>query len=499
MTDSVAVPSKHHTRQSKVWHLVDTLWGGTFAMRDAAKEYLPQEPAEDEAAYFNRLKRSVLTPYYPDVIKKLMGKILKKPVAVEDDVPEAVSRFLPDVDSNGTALNEFVRQVGIAALNHGVTYILVDSPNFQTREERTGQPITRQSEVRGELRPYAIHVKAPQVLGWKSEVTDGQKILTQVRILFETEEDGEDEFEQICVPRIHVWEIGLLRIYRLEERDGQKEWVLEQTLTVELDFIPLIAVYSEQTDFLTGCPPLMDVAHLNITHWQSDSDQRNILHVARVPMLFGSGLGDDERGDFQVQVGPNRMIRGPQGSKLEFVEHTGKGIDAGAKDLDTIAERIAKLGLNMLIRRQPGDVTATSRALDQSEADSPLGMFARQLEDKIGDMLNLFALYQGLGEKAGGSVNVFKDFSISQRDAEDLKALGDARSRGDISQKTYWDELRRRGVLHDEFSADDEIDLLELEFEQGQERMENEMQRMAQFENEDEDEDNGPGNNSESE
>jgi hypothetical protein len=82
----VAEPSAQWSEQISTWNLVDTLWGGTEAMRAAAKIYLPQEPAEEETAYFNRLARSVLTPMYPDTIKKLMGKIMRQPVILEDDV-----------------------------------------------------------------------------------------------------------------------------------------------------------------------------------------------------------------------------------------------------------------------------------------------------------------------------------------------------------------------------------------------------------------------------
>jgi hypothetical protein len=435
-------------------------------MRAAAKIYLPQEPAEEETAYFNRLARSVLTPMYPDTIKKLMGKIMRQPVILEDDVPAGVIRYMNDVDSMGTDINEWTMRIGIAALNHGVTFILVDSPSFVSTPEGE-KPPTQADVISGAMRPYAIHVKSPQVLGFKTVVKNGNVILTQVRIEIKTLEDtAEDEFTQEMVTRIHVWDIGRKRIYRLQkDSKGNEEWILEEDETVELSFIPLIPIYGHQLEFMVGQPPLLDVAHLNITHWQSDSDQRHILHVARVPLLFGSGLGDSERGDFQIQVGPNTMTRGPQGSDMKYVEHTGAGIEAGAADLDILESRIAKLGLNMVIRRQTGDVTATSRALDQAETDSPLGMFARHLEDRLEDMLDIFAELLSLGEDAGGSVSLFKDFTITARDADDVKALGEMRTRGDISQGTYWEEMKRRGLLADNFDPDKEIDLLDLEFQ----------------------------------
>lgn len=466
----VAKPSKHWAGQAPIWELGDTLFGGTRAMRAAARAYLPQEPAEPEAAYFNRVSRSVLSPFYPDAIRKLAAKPLKKPIILNEDVPAQVLELTEDVDAAGTDIDNFAKSVSEAALNHGVAFILVDSPDFAP--DGDSESLNRAQARALGVRPYAVLVRAPQVLGWKTAIEQGQVVLTQVRIKIVTQEDvadPQDEFSQEDVHRIHVWEIGRVRIYRLvKDADGNADWKLESDTTNQLTYIPLIPVYGSKVDFMLGEPPLLDVAYLNVAHWQSDSDQRNILHVARVPLLFGSGLGDEERGDFQIQVGPNTMTRGPQGSDMKFVEHSGKGIDAGRQDLETLEGRMAKLGLNMVIRRAPGDVTATSRALDQSEADSPLGMYARSLEQALNTMLDYFADFLGLGEDAGGTCTVFKDFSISMRDGEDIKALAAMRTAGDISQRTYWEELKRRGLLHDDFDAETEIDLLDLEYQDSQ-------------------------------
>ena len=244
--------------------------------------------------------------------------------------------------------------------------------------------------------------------------------------------------------------------------------MLEEDLTTDLDVIPLIPVYGKHVEFMIGTPPMIDIGYLNIAHWQSDSDQRHILHVARVPILFASGLGNDERSNFTLEVGPNSMTRGPQGSTLEYVEHSGHGIEAGANDLETLEQRMGKLGLNMVIKRQSGDTTATARTLDQSESDSPLAMFARHLESQLEVMLDLFGLFLNLGDDAGGSITLFKDFSITMRDGDDIKALDVARSRGDLSQLTYWDELKRRNLLSDDFDPEVEVDLLDLEYQDNQ-------------------------------
>jgi hypothetical protein len=54
------------------------------------------------------------------------------------------------------------------------------------------------------------------------------------------------------------------------------------------DYIPFVPLYGTRLAFMMGISPLRDVAYLNVKHWQSQSDQDTILHVARVPILaFG--------------------------------------------------------------------------------------------------------------------------------------------------------------------------------------------------------------------
>jgi hypothetical protein len=98
--------------------------------------------------------------------------------------------------------------------------------------------------------------------------------------------------------------------------------------------IPLLPVYINRTDFMRASPPLAKLAELNIAHWQSSSDQRNILHVARVPILFGAGV----RRRRQNAIGASEMVKfnSNPAAKLTYVEHTGAAIGAG--------ERIAKPG-----------------------------------------------------------------------------------------------------------------------------------------------------------
>ena len=109
---------------------------------------------------------------------------------------------------------------------------------------------------------------------------------------------------------------------------------------------------------MQATPPLMDLAWMNLAHWQSYSDQRSILRFVRIALLFVAGL-DDEEMEKPITIGANRTFRSKNpNAKMEYVEHTGKGVEAGQEDLNKIEGRMQTLGLRPYTSR-PGTVTAT--------------------------------------------------------------------------------------------------------------------------------------------
>lgn len=470
--NSVAEPIDEVKALTPFWQMIRDIRGGTASMRDAGRLYLPQEPAESESDYFNRLARSVFTNFYKKTINVLTGKPLRDPVVLEEDVPEDIREMMDNVDLAGNDLNVFARNVLQSAMDDGVTHILVDFPAVQQQLEGLfpDGSLTLEQERQQGVRPYAIHIKAPDLLGWKF-VTDvnGKKSLTQIRFREMVKiDDPQDEFAQQIRERIRVYEPNRVRIFEKVEEEGEAggedEYRKIADFTTTMDTIPLISFFTNRVAFMLGEPLLMDFAYLNIAHWQSDSDQRNITHVARVPILFGEGLGTEEDGpsSFTLEVGAGTFTRGPKGSDLKYVELQGGSIDAGQKDLDNLVERMEALAV-ALVTNQQRQMTATERVIDEMEHISDLGLIARELESALESMLDWFGRWLNKGEDAGGSVSVFKDFGIALAAEKDLEILRKDRDAGDLSLMTYWNEQKRRGLLSDDFDPEQEIDLLDLE------------------------------------
>lgn len=445
-----------HEKLMRLLDLPRTLMGGTIAMRAAGLKYLPKEPLEPGAAYDSRLARTFLFNAFRKTVKDMTGKVFQREVTLEDDVPPELVTFAEDIDLAGRHLNVFARDIFFDGMQSGINYILVEMPPKVTRDD--GKPATLQDEQAAGNRPYLVHIKAEDLIGIKSAVINGVVTLTQARIR-ETETIDVGPFAEAVVQQIRVLEPGIWQKWRQELKDGKPtdKWVLFDQGVTSLPVIPLVPVYINRCGFFRGEPPLEDLAQLNCAHWQSNSDQRNILHVARVPILYGAGFGDDAT----IAIGPNSITRSSiVDAKLTYVEHSGAAIGSGADDLKSLELQMQTQGLQLLVNA-PGQ-TATGEIRDDTKENSPLAMMAMALGDALEAAFGFMAQFRGLA--SGGSVDVNTDFGIGSGTGIDLTTLTTGMTAGKLSMQTWWDELKRRDILKDSF--DPEVEQQRLDDEQ---------------------------------
>ena len=289
-----------------------------------------------------------------------------------------------------------------------------------------------------------------QVLYWHAERINGVMMLTEIRI-WELLDEQAGWFSELPVMQVRVIKRDSFEVWRPQVVAENKPavWVAEETGPNTLGHIPVVPFYAKRTGYFTSRPPLIDLAELNVEHWQSSSDQRNILHVARVPLL--TVTSDDE--DFSLQVGASRALRLPTNSKAEFVETKGAAITAGRQDLLDIEERMRQIGAD-LISLNVGKMAATQASILDSRSQSKLGAMAQSLEDALN--LALYEWAQWIGADNGGTVEVFKDFGVDLTNAQDEAVLLNAANAGKLSNQTFYEELQRRGTLADTVSWEEE-------------------------------------------
>jgi len=446
---TVATPTDIVATAETARALPRALSGGTLAMRASGIAYLPQEMAESNKAYDIRLKRSFLFNGYAKTVRDMVGKVLGKPITFGDETPaeiaDPVTGWQLNIDLAGRDINSFARDVFTDAFD-GVSYILCDM------DAAIDGAVTRRDEITMGRRPWLVHIKARQVLGWRSEPINGVQTLIQFRFLEEASEpDG--EFAERAIRQVRVFtKISGFVSYQLwrQAKTTSAEWVLHEQGTTSLPDIAVVAVYTNRTGFFIGLPPLSDLAEVNLAHWQSQSDQRNILHVARVPILFGTGFPD---GGEPIEIGAARLIKvSDPAASLQYVEHSGGAIGSGRDDLKDLEFQMQVLGLELLTPK-PGGQSATGAVIDQAKMNAPLSVMAHGLEDALENALQFMANYANL--KTGGSVEINKDFNIglSSADANTIIAM---RTAGVISNATVIREMQRRQILRDDLDPEAE-------------------------------------------
>lgn len=449
MTNKVAEPSRNSAYGSAKIKKIRDLRGGVEAMRAAGEAYLPKEENEEQHDYDDRLKRSWLFPALDQAISDAADTVFRKEVSPGDDVPEQLIILEPNITNEGRNLNNFAFDVFEDGLEAGVSFILVDMP------AREGE-LTRQDQQALNIRPYWSLVRAEDVLGWKTSTVNNNTVLSQIRIL-ETafEDDTSNEFEQTEVAQVRVitrdMETGVVSVALYRKDDKGKDWVLFSEVFTGLDVITVVPFYTERSGFFTADPPFENLADLNIAHWQSASDQRNILHNVRVPKLFMKGMDADELGN-----SPNTAIiaTSPE-ADAKWLEHGGKAIDSGRQDLLDLEDRMHQVGLQ-IITRPVANTSATDSDNSRQKETTALGQWANNLKEALEQALQFSADYLNIED--GGSIEVNKDFRSATSSSAELQFLLNAVNTGQISQKTFLKESIRRGLLMDDMEVDKEIE-----------------------------------------
>lgn len=429
------------------WDIARVLLGGTRAIRGAGKAYLPQWPNEAPESYETRLKTSVLFPAFSRTISTLTGKPFSKPITLSDDVPPQIEEWADDIDLEGRNLDTFAAGLMEHALAYGLCGILVDYP------VKPDDVKTQADEKAVNLRPYFVHVKHDQLVGWVAAREHGSWVIKQLRLM-ECVEEPDGEFGTKEVKQIRMLEPGKWTTYR-RKGDNSDLWLIHETGMTSLDYVPFVPVYGDRTGFMTGKSPLIEMAFMNVEHWQSASDQRTILHVARVPVLTIIGIDDDK---FQLTLGASAAVKLPVGGDMKYVEHSGAAITAGQADLDKLEERMRQAGAELLVIK-PGITTATQVVTENAVGMCALQRVAAGLEDAVDQALQFMADWIGLPE--GGHISIFDDYASPNLSDASAQLIVTAQQGGLISKETAISELKRRGTLAAEVEAADEAELID--------------------------------------
>ena len=435
---------------TKSWEIMKAVTYGTEYLRENSEAFLPLEPREDYDAYLSRVNRAVFSPYTQRLVRAATGLILRKPITVIGD-PYWTDVFVKDVDGCGSDLDEYARRLLICALTYGHSNTLVDFP------APTGARSLAE-ERNQNRRPYWIEVDPANIHGWRLDREVNYGKLIQVRIA-EQAVVPEGDFGEKVFDQIRVIEPGQYKIFRKKETTkdmytqdesfagnfdspaNEKDYELIESGEFSLGEIPLVTVYAGKTDTMTSKPPLLDIAYLNLAHFQRQADLIHSLHVASQPLLVMEGW-DDQTKDMAISV--NYAMATQPGNKIYYVEPAASAFEAQAAEIQELQLQMATLGISTLSQQKFVAESADARRLDRVDTNSMLSMVSLDLEQKMQKAFNLSADYLGLEPP---EVKISRDFDIDRLIGQDITALTSLFDQNVIDREEFRDILVQGEVL----------------------------------------------------
>lgn len=448
------------------WDMVTDIIAGEEAIKAGGEAYLPKFPEEADKDYAFRVEVGKFTNIYRDTLEGLATKPFQDEVQlVGSAATDKMKEFCEDVDGCGNNLSTFAALTFFNGINYAIDWIFVDYPTVTDADN-----LSRAEAKKRNLKPYWRHILGKNVLEVQSHMEGSKERIDYFR--YQEPSYGDEPVR--------------VRVYK-EEYDANLNkhimWYLYRKLKeptpegddfeeigrgeMSIGFIPVVPFITGRRDGnkFKFYPVMKDAANLQIKLYQNESALEYIKVLACYPMLATDGikpkLGADGKPD-KIAVGPGRVLYGCElknggGGTWKYVEPNANSLEFLKKDIDKTKTDLRELGRQPLTALS-SQLTTVTTSIAAGKAKSAVTTWALALKDCLENALYITMLWDSkeVPDNKQPEVYVYTGFDNVLEDGSDLEELGKARERHDISQETYWEELKRRKILSAEFTAERE-------------------------------------------
>lgn len=492
-------PSSDYNKMKCNWDKVDTIAGGVEAMRAAGERYLPKFSLEDDDDYKDRKSTTPFTNMYDDIVSSLCSKPFTREVQFEDpdDVDEKYKEFYENVDGMGNNMHVFAEQTFRSGVDYAIDWIQVDYTKLPPLPEgRTTR--SRAEELQLGARPYWVHIPATSVIAVYGDMARGEYVLTHMRVL----EPAlvRDGYTEVVKTRVRQYDREPVQAedgqvdyapatWQLLEKEVDKQgkvtWNRIDEGVVDIKVIPCVpfVVGKRGGNGWFVRAPLAQLLDMQIDAFQQESNLRNAELLACFPMLSASGVAAPQQGNpgagqggmppgaaapVKVRTGPRAVLWAPPNpgggtpGSWNFIEPAATSMTHLEGRLDGTYQRMAEIGMQPLSESQQTVITSANVSV---KANSALQAWALRLKDTLEQAMVFTALWLGDTKDDAPGVDVYTDFGVDLQGEAELSTLTQAATADKpiISGETFRAELKRRNVLSNNFSEQEEQERLATE------------------------------------
>lgn len=437
-------------------------------LRNSVDKYLPQEAAEPDDAYQQRLSWAVYTGFFREAINGFAGVLSRFQL---QDPPQTFEEYEDDIDLEGNSVHAFMAAADALLLRDGAVAIMVEMP--------PGQEATRADELAAGRRPYLTLQQRSMVLNWSTQVMAGVEVPRHVTVL-EMVEVPEGEYGITVEPRYRVHGPGWWKLLRVERTNGGQVQVIEEESGEYLDsrrqplpFPPVVWYSADRNGFGKGRMPLRQLALLSIEHMRQRCDLMMKTHKCALPVAVREGEpmpGPGQRARPLV-IGPNTAVDVPAGGKFYFAEPSAQSLaEQRAQILHT--EELMQQQTLAFVQGAGNAKTATQAGLEAAQTQASLQGMVQQKMNVLQRILAIWCLYTGEPLQPDAGIAMAASLYDRAMEAPDLAQLSAMEQNSQISTRSFLEQIIKGGVLSVVTSAEEEMERLEEEAELRTEQIE---------------------------
>jgi hypothetical protein len=463
------VPDNFYSKYINDWFIVDTLIEGIDKIKELSlasftgedkNKYLPDNikkkapvittqpiiynnPNESIQNFITRLQHSYMPHSYEDAIDKASSRIIKGPssISFSEEFNGKIKGYLDNVDLSGMSIYKLCSSLAYDLIQYGSCGGLVAFADLKSLQKiavkQLGRELT-EGEVPDNInRPFFQQITPSDVIGRKVEAIGSYSFIKQLRIKgFINQDVG--LYGNNSVPFVDVHEVinGVYTITRHFKNEADSKTITPIRNGAPISYIPVVqgSLLKRQKSLpFCGKPVFNRLAKLTIHLLNSISALNNLIRIAQIPILVKKS--DDS--ETSIEISSSAINLGINDDLL-YVEVSGKSIEAGEKQVERLNADVETQGLLSLLRKNAGQITATSATLSHIETKNSLHAITLTLIDVINNIIKEFAKWESIDDS--GTISINPDLTLPILESTALAEL--------LLKSTSLDFLSVESFLH---------------------------------------------------
>lgn len=444
---SVTTVHPEYSAMSELWRRSRDAVAGQPAIKARKTTYLPASFALENGAITQVYKDFLERAYFLDLTGRtqsaLVGMVFRKDPEIK--LPPAIQKIVEDIDGEGQSLEQLSKELVENLLSAGRHILLVDYPQAE-------EGMDAETEAKLGLRPTIASYPAESLINWKVEGIKGRQMLTLAVLAEQKRKEGIDEFGHDTET---VYRVLRLRdgVYTQQLYDDSGTSIVDEYMprmagSAPFDHIPLHIAGASNNKPAVDMPPLLGLADVNISHYQTTANIEEAGWNLGQPML-SLDVGESESDEFYRLNGgtPENPPKFKFGSRFAYISKKGRAeivqssdSDYNVKLADRKEQQAVMIGARIVQRNGQAETAEASRINASAEA-SVLEVLVGNASEAMEAALEDVARFLGESpEQIEFKLNT--SFWESTLDAQSLTTVVAAWQSGMIDQSTGLDMIR---------------------------------------------------------